>query len=373
MKINSVCAIPVAIPVKRVGYFTRARRTAAMRTIVKIECDNGVIGVGETRGTAAAEIFRGRFADVLTGQTVTDAASLRSLCLPDRADYGYPDQLVDQSAYAALDMALLDCIGKDTGLPVYALLGGKCRVAAGFVAYEYTVDPSEGINPSDVPDRMAEKMAAAVASTGSNFVEFKVGVYPVATDIDTIAAVRDRLGPHNSIGVDANMAWDFDTADRFMAATRAYGLSNMEEPVSNLADMNRLAERHGVNVSSHATSPETLRHYPAIDGAVGEPHAEGSLMGCRDVSERLAAIGKRYWFRSVWEAGISWAAMCHMGVAFPSLARPMQSLFNHLDDDLIEETDFAMTGGAVEVPDRPGLGVTLDMAAVEAYRTDKAA
>ena len=53
--------------------------------------------------------------------------------------------------------------------------------------------------------------------------------------------------------------------------------------------------------------------------------------------------------------------MCHMGVAFPSLARPMQSLFNHLDDDLIEETDFAMTGGAVEVPDRPGLGVTLDM------------
>ena len=51
----------------------------------------------------------------------------------------------------------------------------------------------------------------------------------------------------------------------------------------------------------------------------------------------------------------------------------MQSLFNHLDDDLIEETDFAMTGGAVEVPDRPGLGVTLDMAAVEAYRTDKSA
>lgn len=128
---------------------------------------------------------------------------------------------------------------------------------------------------------MAEKMAAAVASTGSNFVEFKVGVYPVATDIDTIAAVRDRLGPHISIGVDANMAWDFDTADKFMAATRAYGLSNVEEPVSNLADMNRLAERHGVNVSSHATSPETLRHYPAIDGAVGEPHAEGSLMGCR--------------------------------------------------------------------------------------------
>ena len=372
MKINSVWAIPVAIPIKDVGYFTRARRTAAMRTIVKIECDNGVIGVGETRGTRAAEIIRTQVVDVLKGQNVTDAASLRALFLPDRADYGYPDQLVDQSAYAALDMAILDCIGKDSGLPLYALLGGKCRAGAGFVAYEYTVDPSEGIKPSDVPDRMAEKMAAALASTGSNFVEFKVGVYPVATDIDTIAAVRDRLGPHISIGVDANMAWDFDTADKFMAATRDYKLSNMEEPVSNLADMNRLAERHGANVSSHATSPETLWHYPAIDAAVGEPHAEGSLMGCRDLSERLAAIGKRYWFRSVWEAGISWAAMCHMGVAFPSLTRPMQSLFNHLVDDLIEETDFAMTNGFVEVPERPGLGVTLDMAAVEMYRMDTA-
>ena len=372
MKIKSVSTIPVAIPVKRVGYFTRARRTAAMRTIVKIECDNGIVGLGETRGTAAAGIIRARFADMLTGQHITDAASLRSMCLPDRADFGYPDQLVDQSAFVAIDMAILDCIGKNTGLPVYALLGGRCRVAAGFVAYEYSVDPSEGINPLEVPDRMAEKLAAAVASTGSDFVEFKVGVYPITTDIDTIAAVRDRLGPHISIGVDANMAWDFDTADRFMAVTRDHGLSNIEEPVANLADMNRLAERHGVNVSSHATSPEMLRHYPAIDGAVGEPHAEGSLMGCRDLSERLAAIGKRYWFRSVWEAGISWAAMCHMSVAFPSLNRPMQSLFNHLGDDLIEETDFDMTAGAVEVPNRPGLGVTLDMAAVEKYRMEQA-
>jgi len=368
MKIQSISAIPLGVPIKRVGYFARARRTAAMRTVVEVRCDNGVVGVGETRGTAAAEIIRDRFADVLQGRSITDPAALRSMCLPHRADYGYPDQLVEQSAYAALDMAILDCIGKAAELPVYALLGGKVRNAAKFVAYEYTVDPSEEVAATDVPDRMADKLAAAALATGSDFIEFKVGVYPVTTDIDTIAAVRDRLGPDVSIGVDANMAWDFDTADRFMAATRDYGLANVEEPVADLVGMNRLAERHGMNVSSHATSPETLRQFPAIDGGVGEPHAEGSLMLCRDLSERLAAIGKRYWFRSVWEAGVSWAAMCHMAVAYPSLTRPMQSLFNHLDDDLIEETDFEMTGGAVQVPDRPGLGVTLDRAAIEKFR-----
>ena len=370
MNIRRIKAIPVAIPIQQPGFFARARRTAAMRTVVEIECDNGVIGFGETRGTAAADIIRDRFAPALTGQSLSDPAQLRSACLPERPDYGYPDQLVEQSAYTALDMAILDCIGKDTGLPLYVLLGGKRREAAKYVAYEYTVDPSEGVDPLDVPERMAEKMQNAVTSTGADFVEFKVGVYPVSTDIETVIAVRERLGPSVSIGVDANMAWDFDTADRFISATRACALANVEEPVADLAGMDQLASRHGVNISSHATSPETLGSFPAIDGAVGEPHAEGSLLRCRDLSERLAALGKRYWFRSVWEAGVSWAAMCHMSIAFPALTRPMQALFNHLGDDLIIDTDFAMIGGGIQVPERPGLGVTLDWEAVEQFRVD---
>ena len=54
MKIKRILATPVAIPVKRAGYFSEARRTAALRTIVKIECDNGIKGIGETRGIHAA-------------------------------------------------------------------------------------------------------------------------------------------------------------------------------------------------------------------------------------------------------------------------------------------------------------------------------
>ena len=49
----------------------------------------------------------------------------------------------------------------------------------------------------------------------------------------------------------------------------------------------------------------------------------------------------------------------------------LQALINHLKDDLIQEEDYEMVHGAVKVPDRPGLGVTLDNKAVEKYRTDK--
>ena len=49
----------------------------------------------------------------------------------------------------------------------------------------------------------------------------------------------------------------------------------------------------------------------------------------------------------------------------------MQALINHLKDDLIEEEDYEMLNGGIDVPDRPGLGVTLDNKAVEKFRTDK--
>lgn len=60
----------------------------------------------------------------------------------------------------------------------------------------------------------------------------------------------------------------------------------------------------------------------------------------------------------------------HMSIEFPALTRPMQALFNHSGDDLIIENDFAMISGAIQVPERPSLGVTLDWEAVEQFRVD---
>ena len=371
LKIKRILAIPVAIPVKRVGYFSRARRTAALRTIVKIECDNGIEGIGETRGIHAASIINDKFEVLLKDKEITGPASIRLLCLPKAVDYGYPDQLVEQSAFTAIDMAILDCMGKYFNTPLYNLIGGKCRDKASFVAYEYSNDPEKSLIDSEIPSYMATKLLEARNSTGSNFVEFKVGTNSIITDIKTVAEVRGALGADIKIGVDANMAWDFDTAETFIRETIPFNLANIEEPVSDLNSMDKLARRYNVNISSHCTSIELLSNYKHIDGAVGEPHAEGSMLGCRDLSERLSAIGKRYWFRSVWEAGISWSAMCHMFISFPVLNRPMQALINHLKDDLIQEEDYEMVHGGVKVPNRPGLGVTLDNKAVEKCRTDK--
>jgi len=358
----------VQVPIKRVSVFTRARRTHASRTIVVLRTKDGLTGFGETRGIDAARIIRDRFAPLILDQPDDNIEHIRDRCIPRIVDFGYPEQLVDRGAFAAIDMALWDIHGKRAGLPLFKLLGGAVRPRAEFVAYEYTVDPGDQHRERDIPALMADKAAAAIEETGSRYFEFKIGVHSVDCDIATTAAIRTRLGDGVRIGVDANMAFDYEDARRFLSGTAALDLWNIEEPVAPLAEMDRLARDFRVPVSSHCVDLDALRSYPGITGVVGDPHGAGGMLPMRDFIERTAAMNRQFWFRSVWELGVSWAAMCHMATAFSGLQRPSQSLFNLIEDDLVEETSWSLKDGAVVVSDAPGLGVTLDRRSLEIYK-----
>ena len=90
-------------------------------------------------------------------------------------------------------MAILDCMGKYFNTPLYNLIGGKCRDKASFVAYEYSNDPEKSLIDSEIPSYMATKLLEARNSTGSNFVEFKVGTNSIMTD--TFSTFPSRAFP----------------------------------------------------------------------------------------------------------------------------------------------------------------------------------
>lgn len=368
MKIKEIRPIAVGVPVKRIGHFSQARRTHIERTLVEIETEDGAIGYGETRTSGAAALIAEHFIPALTGEVIDDLVRLRRRCLPEVFDFGYPEVLPLWNAYSAIDFALWDLLGKRTGLPVFALLGGAHRDRARYVSYEYAIDPTAGCAEDDIPDRMAENVARSVAEQGTTYVEFKVGAYSVDCDIATVNAVRKRLGPSIEIGVDANMAWDYDTARRFFGAVGPARLANIEEPVAELGGMAELSREFSIPVSTHCFFLDSLRAHPQIQGVVVEPHALGGIMPMRRFIANATAMGRRVWFRSVWELGISWAAMAHMGLAFPELSRPSQSLINWIGDDLIEGEMWSVRNGGVTPPKRPGLGIDIDRVALEKYR-----
>jgi glucarate dehydratase len=81
----------------------------------------------------------------------------------------------------------------------------------------------------------------------------------------------------------------------------------------------------------------------------------------------MVGRGHRFWLRSSWELGISWAAMCHLAIASPAIVRPSQTLINWVADDLVSGEPWLLRDGGVRPPERPGLGVELDREALARF------
>ncbi|MEH6472395.1 MAG: mandelate racemase/muconate lactonizing enzyme family protein [Halopseudomonas sp.] len=366
MKITAITATPVSIPTTRPCAWSQGKGHGFSRTIVQIETDRGAVGLGETADAGAAQIINQSFAPVLIGLDIANRVEAQSRCLNGQGDFGQLANPLEAKAFVAIEMALWDLLGKRASLPLYQLLGGARRKRAVFGGYAYTVDLDQGFKLADVADEMTRLACDSIASSGSRLFEFKVGRHGVDVDIETVLAVRSAVGSKIALGVDANMGYSYEEARYFLKHTASV-LDFVEEPVASLSQMQTLRKDFNVQMSSHCTAVETLQSYPRIDAAVGDLHMDGGIAGTIRTAVAVAALGKRFWLRSCLEAGISWSAMCHLGMALPELDRPGQTLINWMESDLICGPRWSVRDGGVIPPEQPGLGVELDLVALEHY------
>ena len=342
--------------------------THVQNTVVEVETDARLVGLGETRGDWCARIINERFAPAIQGLPTDDRRTVRDACLPrEPFDCGYPEQLSERNAYAAIDLALWDIAGKEAGTPLYKLLGGAVRERALFVAYAYTVDPAEGYSAAEVAGIMARLAAEGVAKSGAAMFEFKVGLHDIASEIDVVRAVREAVGPDVELAVDANTGFSVEEARRFLNGVRDARLANIEEPVAGLGPTERIRTEFGVPVSTHCIDLDALARYPGIDSVVSDSQLLGGIGNLVDFVNRCAGINKRSWLRARWELGIAWAVMCHIGIARPEIDRPSQALIDWFEDDLILGDPWLVRDGGVRPPDLPGIGVELDREALARY------
>ena len=368
MKITSVRATAVEVPVTRIAAYSKRTITHVANTIVEVETDAGVSGLGEARGTFCARAINERFAPAVVGLPAADHRAIRDACLPaEPFDYGYPEYLSDRNAFAGIEIALWDIAGRDSGRPLYQLLGGPAREQAPFVAYAYTVDPAEGRSDEEIARIMADIAAERVEATGARMFEFKVGLHSASCEVGVMRAVHEAVGPDVDIAVDANMGFSMEAARRFLAGTEGLPLANIEEPVAGLGMIERLRADFGVPVSTHCIDLDALSRHPGIDSVVTDPALLGGIGPLVDFIARVRAIDKRIWLRARWELGIAWAVMCHLGVARPELDRPSQALIDWIEDDLVLGETWLVRDGGARPPELPGLGVELDRSALARY------
>lgn len=368
MRIIAVRTTAVRVPIRRIAAFARRNITAVDNTIVEIEVEGGLIGLGEVREHYAKTVIDERFASAIVGIDAYDMRAVRDACLPKEPfDYGYPELPMYRSAFSAIEMALWDIGARAAAQPLFRYLGGKVREKAPFVAYAYSTDPAEGHGDSRIADIMAGIAAERVAATGADMFEFKVGLHSPACEIGVVSAVREALGPDVAIAVDCNCGFSFDQAQAFLRGASRFGLANCEEPVASLAGTERLRNTFGVPVSTHCTDLNALMRFPGIDAVVTDPGPVGGIRPLIGMASTVEAIGKEFWLRARWELGVAWALFCHLGVSVPQLRRPSQALIDWVEDDVVLGETWLVRDGGVCPPDLPGLGVELDRQALARY------
>jgi L-alanine-DL-glutamate epimerase-like enolase superfamily enzyme len=367
MKITAVRAIPVRVPKVRPFRSALGVNQEASAGIVLIDTDEGIQGLGEIvliwhgNGAPLCDLVNSLLAEHLVG-----ADPLAIAALHDRMGRVLQFGQHTLTARAGIDMALYDIAGKALGTPVYNLLGGR---------YRDRIELSMSVHMDEVPVMVDH--ARAYAERGFRTVKVKVGIDPVH-DLAVVGAIREAL-PDIGIRVDANMGWAHPKeALRLIRRLSAFEILSVEQPLPprDLEGLAYLREHSEVpimvdeSVWGPADAWDVIRHRAAdiINVYVSEAgglYPAARILHAAEMAGILGCIG------SMPEFGIGTAAQAHLAAAVPNVRHPSDVAgFLYQGDDLILE-ELAIRDGFFHISDRPGLGVTLDVEALNRYRVDQ--
>lgn len=324
--------------------------------ILKMHTDEGLVGLGEiAKGTpesavrAQAAFFEGQ-----------DLWSFNLQELPLETMW-----FADPAVYAGFEMALYDLLGKALNVPAYRLFGGKYR----------DLVPVSRCSGRMSPDDAAE-LAKTCVDQGYSVLKMKATVDdPI---VDRLEAIQNAVGDRLHVVVDPNQRF-YQPAKLFAVVDqlRERGVTNVqcfESPFdqSNL-DWYALA-RHKITtpLALHLNSPAAVREavkHEACDWL----NVSGPMVSVFKQAAIAEAAGMPVWHGSGVDLGIAEASYAHVCAACKTMTLTSDICGETLRvDDLITEP-LAIADGHVRVPEGPGLGVTLDEAAVERYRVASAA
>jgi L-alanine-DL-glutamate epimerase-like enolase superfamily enzyme len=364
MRIRHVEAIPVRVPRARSARSAFGVRTHTEAGLVRVDTDEGITGWGEIslvwwrQGSGLCADVNRLLAPALIGEDATAVARLS-----DRMERLLPGR-ADAPARAGVEMALLDACGRMAGVPVHQLLGGYFRD---------TIDLSFSLHMAEPAETAAE--AVAWAERGFGTVKVKMG-REWDLDLQSLAAVRDAVGPDVKVRVDVNEAWrSVPIAARRLTEMSAYDVELVEQPLpaDDLDGMAELRTRSLLPIAADEsvwTTHDALRVVRAKAADVLNIYVSeaGGLLAARHIAELARVAGLAVWVGSMPELGLGTAANAHLAAAVPDL--PMASDvcgFLYHAGDVVEQA-LVVADGRVNVPTGPGLGVEIDPAAVARWR-----
>ncbi len=358
MKIRRITATPINLPLEAPYVWAFGELAGFPVTIVEVETEDGLVGLGEAPSSAAAAVIRERIAPALHGHDAFDIAGAEFRCLPFWTGVQSINDPTRIMAFGAVEMALWDLRGKAWNQPLYQLLGGALRKAIPFTDYFSFRGDGPSVRGETTPEAVADYCVALHETYGTTYFEGKVSTHDPKVSLRMLELIRTRLGDDIMLRIDSNQAYSLATARRLARPLEELGVRNWEDPVPTLAEMIELRRHCSIPFSTHNTDIAHAMVRKVPDAICGNPAVLGGIGRLVRFVGACEHAGIDFWCYSG-DSGVGSAAYLHICAALGWIREPNQSLFRMQAADIIEEGPFVPRNNVLRVPEGPGLGITL--------------
>jgi glucarate dehydratase len=399
-KVTEMRVVPVAGHDDMLLNLSGAHAPFFTRNIVIAHDNAGHIGVGEVPG---GEHIRQTLEDarqLVVGRSIgtyNDILNTMRKSFADRDVGGRGSQTFDQRvaihAVTAVEASLLDLLGQFLGVPVAALLGeGQQRSAVKVLGYLFFVGDR---NQTDLPYRaepdakidwfrlrhdaalttqaVVRLAEAAYAHYGFEDFKLKGGVLRGEQEIEAVTALAERF-PQARITLDPNGAWSLEEAIRL--CSRMHGvLAYAEDPCgaergySGREVMAEFRRATGLPTATNmvATDWRQMGHaivLQSVDIPLADPHF-WTMQGAVRVAQMCRDWGLTWGSHSNNHFDISLAMFTHVAAAAPGRITAIDTHWIWQDGQRLTKEPLQIRAGVVALPERPGLGIDIDLTQIE--------
>ncbi len=386
-----VHSVAIADPPLRSSYGLHA--PYALRNIVELESEDGIVGIAETYGgEGPAKALRdvrdrviGSDAYRITGDLLEMAEGEGGGAERSHVMSTPGENPLDAGprTYAALETACLDLIGRSVAVPVCDLIGGRVRETVPFSAYAFYKHAGGGGVGEDArddeygecltPESIVRQVRSMVEEYGFRDIKLKGGVFEPEAEIEAIRQLRIEFGRDVPLRIDPNSAWRVDTSVRVGVALQEElrGGGYLEDPAAGIDGMAAVRRElmalgidtplaSNVAVTSFAHLPEAIAQ-DAVQVVLCDHHFWGGMRQVQHLGKLCRTYGIALSMHSNSHLGVSLMAMTHVAAATTNLTFACDTHYPwQTSDEIVLGGRVPFDSGSIRIPERGGLGVDLD-------------
>jgi len=351
-------------------------------TLVRVYTDAGVVGTGEAYWGAGVPELIERMKPFVLGENPLDIDRLYEHLLQKMSGEGSIEG-VTVTAISGIEVALHDLAGKLLDVPAYQLLGGKYRDEVRVYCDCHTEAEADPVACADEAERVVDEL-------GYDALKFDLDVPSglqrdranrhlrpgeIRHKIEIVEHVTERVKDRADVAFDCHWTFAGGSAKRLAAELEAYDVWWLEDPVppENLDVQETVTRSTLTPIATGENRYRLSEHRRLIESeAVDIIAPDMPKVGGMRETRKIANLADQYYIPVAMHnvsSPIATTASAHVGAAIPNiLAVEYHSYELGWWDDLVEET--VIEDGSITIPERPGLGLTLDRDAVAEHMVE---